>query len=55
MVDTGELDTNEAKEFFSKMGIKLSLTIVYNLKVNGKVKRGYGPIVKAPVKACYGK
>jgi hypothetical protein len=52
VADRGELDANEAKEFFSRMGIKLSLTIAYNLEANGKVERGHSPIVKALVKAC---
>jgi hypothetical protein len=51
----GELDANEAKEFFSRMGIKLSLTTAYNPEANGKVERVHGPIVKALVKACQGK
>jgi hypothetical protein len=55
VADRGELDANEAKEFFSRMGIKLSLTIAYNLEANGKVERGHSPIVKALVKACQGK
>ena len=29
--DKGELNINEAKQIFSKMGIRLSLTIMYNL------------------------
>jgi hypothetical protein len=55
VADRGELDANEAKEFFSRMGIKLSLTTAYNLEENGKVERGHSPIVKALVKACQGK
>ena len=47
VTNRGELDTNEAREFFSKIGIKLSLTTGYNLEVNGKVERGHGPNVKA--------
>jgi transposase InsO family protein len=53
--DRGELDANEAREFFSSMGIKLSLTMAYNPEANGKVERGHGPIMKALVKACHGK
>ena len=55
VADRGELDANEAKEFFSRIGIKLSLTTAYNPEANGKVERGYGPIVKALVKYCQGK
>jgi hypothetical protein len=55
VADRGELDANEAREFFSRMEIKLSLTTTYNLEANGKVKHGHGPIVKALVKACHGK
>ena len=55
VADRGELDANEAREFFSRMGIKLSLTMAYNPEANGKVERGHGPIVKALVKACHGK
>jgi hypothetical protein len=55
IADRGELDANEAKEFFSRMGVKLSLTTAYNPEANGKVERGHGPIVKALVKACQGK
>ena len=49
------MDANEAREFFSRMGIKLSLTTAYNPEANGKVERAHGPIVKALVKACHGK
>ena len=55
VADRGELDANEAKEFFSRIGIKLSLTMAYNPKANGKVERGHSPIVKALAKACDGK
>jgi hypothetical protein len=47
LADTGELDANEAREFFSRMGV--------NPEANGKVECGHGPIVKALVKACHGK
>jgi hypothetical protein len=53
--DRGELDANEATQFFSRMGIKLSLTMAYNPEANDKVGRGHGPIMKALVKACHGK
>ena len=52
VVDRGELDVNEAKEFFSRMGIKLSLTMAYNPETNGKVEHGQGSIVKALVNGC---
>lgn len=53
--DRGELDAKEAREFFGKLGIKLSLTTAYNPEANGKSERGHSPIVKALVKACKGK
>jgi hypothetical protein len=52
IADRGEMDANEAKEFFLRMGVKLSLTTAYNPEANGKVERGHGPIVKALVKPC---
>ena len=55
VADRGELDANEAREFFSRMGIKLSLTTAYNPEENGKVECGHGPIVKALVKVFHGK
>jgi hypothetical protein len=55
VADRDELDANEAKEFFLRMGIKLSLTVAYNTEANGKVERRHSPIVKALVKACQGK
>jgi hypothetical protein len=55
VADRGELDANEAKEFFARMGIKLSLTTAYNPEANGKVERGHSPIIKALVKSCQGK
>ena len=41
VADRGELDANESNEFFSRFGIKLSLTKAYNPKANGKVQRGH--------------
>ncbi|KAL3685685.1 hypothetical protein R1sor_003707 [Riccia sorocarpa] len=41
--DRGELDTHEAKEFFQRYGVKLSLTTAYNLEGNAKSERGYMP------------
>ena len=53
--DRAELDANESKELFSRIGVKLSLITTYNPKVNGKVERGRRPIIKALVKSCVGK
>jgi hypothetical protein len=53
VANRGELDANEAREFFSRMGIKLSLAMTYNSEANGKVEHGHVPIVKALVKACH--
>ena len=36
-----ELDSNEAKEFFAKYGVRLTLNTTYNSEANG-----HGPIVK---------
>ena len=55
VVDRGELDANESKEFFSRIGVKLSLTMPYNSEAHGKLKQGHKPIVKALVKSCAGK
>ena len=49
--DRGELGAREAREFFARYGLKLSLTP----EANGKIERGHPPIVKALVKACAGK
>ena len=53
--DRGELDADEAREFFSRLGIKLALTTAYNPEGNGKSERGHQPIVKALAKACDGR
>lgn len=53
--DRDKLDGNEARESFSWMGIKLSLTITYNLETDRRVEQGHRPIVKELVKACDGK
>ena len=53
--DRGELDADEAREFFSRIGIKLALTCAYNPEGNGKSERGHPPIIKALAKACKGK
>ena len=55
VADRGELNSEEAKQFFTKLGIQLSLTTAYNPEANGKAERGHSPIVKALVKACDGK
>ena len=49
------MDAKEAREFFGKLGVKLSLTTAYNPEANGKSEQGHSPIVKALVKACDGK
>ena len=51
VADRGELDVEEAKELFDRLGVKLTLTTAYYPKANGKVERGHGPIVKAIVRA----
>jgi hypothetical protein len=51
----GELDAKEAHDYFGKLGIKLSLTMAFNLEASGNSERGHSPIVKALVKACNGK
>ena len=50
-----DLNSKEASNFFSRMGIRLSLTTTYNPKANGKAGHSHSPIVKALVKACDGK
>ena len=54
VADRGELDSDEAREFFGKHGVRLTLTTAYNPEANGKIERGHSPIVKALVKACDG-
>ena len=39
--DRGELDVVEARNFFQRYGVKLKLTIAYNLEANGKSKRDH--------------
>ena len=53
--DNGELNADEATNFFKKFHIKLKLTTTYNPEGNGKSERGHQPIVNAIVKACKGK
>ena len=47
IVDRGELNSNKAREFFVRHGVRLILTTRYNPKANGKIERGHSPIVKA--------
>ncbi|KAH7427244.1 hypothetical protein KP509_10G035500 [Ceratopteris richardii] len=54
VADRGELNAREAKEFFERHGICLSLSTAYNPEANGKIERGHPPIVKAISKACNG-
>ena len=49
---TGKVDAQEAEELFDQLGVKLSLTMAYNLEANRKVERRHGPILKAIVRAC---
>ena len=55
MVDRGELDAQGVEELFERLGVKLSLSIVYNPEANGKAERGHGPIVKVLVRVCGGR
>jgi hypothetical protein len=55
IANRGELDSDNAREFFAKHGVRLTLTTAYNPEANGKIERGHSPIVKALVKACDGK
>jgi hypothetical protein len=52
IADRGELDSDNAREFFAKHGVRLTLTTAYNPEASGKIERGHSPIVKALVKAC---
>ena len=51
----GELDSDKAREFFVRHGVRLTLTTAYNQESNGKIERGHSPIVKALAKACDGR
>ncbi|GGV55016.1 hypothetical protein GCM10010495_82590 [Kitasatospora herbaricolor] len=53
--DREKLNTQEARKFFKKYEIKLSLTTAYNPEKNAKNERGHPLIMKALVKACNGK
>ena len=52
VADRGELDSDEARVFFGKHGVRLTLTIAYNPEANGKIEWGHSPIVKELVKCC---
>ena len=52
VADRGELDAKKAKELFDRVGVKLSLTTMYNLEANGKAERGHGPILNVIVREC---
>ena len=39
MEDNNGQRGNEARELFGSLGVKLSLTIAYNLEANGKIER----------------
>jgi hypothetical protein len=52
--DRGELNAEEAREFFLRYGIHLRLTTAMNPQANGKSERGHPPIIQALVKACHG-
>lgn len=41
----------EARIFFQRYGVKLKLTIAYNLKANGKSKKEHPTIINALIKA----
>ena len=53
--DRGELNAEEARQFFKRFGVKLRLTTAMNPEGNGKSERGHPPIIQALVKACRGK
>ena len=54
VANQGEFNTQEAKELFDWLGVKLSHTMTYNPEANGKVEREHGLIVKALLRACEG-
>ena len=55
IADRGEHDSDKAREFFAKHGVRLTLTTTYNPEANGKIERGHSPIIKALAKACDGR
>ena len=40
IADRGELDSDKAREFFTKHGVRLTLTTAYNPEANEKIERG---------------
>ena len=38
IADRGELDSNKAREFFAKHGVRLTLSMTYNPEANGKIE-----------------
>ena len=52
ITDRGELDSDKARKFFAKYGLRLTLAMTYNLETKEKIERGHSPIVKALAKAC---
>ena len=46
MTNGGKLNYVEVREFFDKIGIRLSLMTTYNPEANGKIERGDGPILR---------
>jgi hypothetical protein len=54
IADRGELDSDNAREFFAKHGVCSTLTTAYNPEANGKIERGHSSIVKVIAKACDG-
>ena len=55
ILERGDLDPDEAREFFAKFGFRLTLTTTYNVEANRKIECSHGPIVKMLIKACDGK
>ena len=55
MVDMGELNAKEVREFFKLLGIKLYLIGTYNLESNKKIEGGHGLIVKSYCENLCGK
>ena len=54
VADRGELDFDEAREFFGKHRIQLTLTTAYNPEAYWKIERGHSPILKALIKTRNG-
>ena len=51
IADRGEVDSDQANQFFANIGLRITLTTAYSRESNEKVERGHSPIVKALVKA----